>query len=112
MGDFERARRFIASRVADQPKDTLLNRLWAPLTASIVALGENKPDVAIAALGPSEVLQRRWPEITLQRGIAYVRRGNTAAARKAYRQFLDFWKHADPDLTALVEARRELAALR
>ena len=107
----------------------------------------------IAALASAERLQRRWPEIALRRGLAYERRGNTAAAiaefkrltdtepawppaatvyptamlalaraqvaagdsaagRKAYQRFLDLWKDADSDLTALLEARRELAALR
>jgi eukaryotic-like serine/threonine-protein kinase len=152
VGKPEKARRLMAHRVADQPKDTLLNGVWVPLTESILALAENKPDVAIEALRPAEKYQRRWPEVTLQRGFAYMRGGNlpsaiaefgrltnaeptwppgssvypaamlalaraygaagdTAAARKAYEQFLDFWKHADPNLTALIAARRELAAL-
>jgi hypothetical protein len=31
---------------------------------------------------------------------------------RSYQTFLDFWKQADPNLTALIAARRELAALR
>lgn len=153
VGETERARRLMAHRVADQPKNTLVNAVWAPLTESILALAENKPDVAIEALLPAEKYQRRWPEITFQRGVAYMRGGNlasaitefrrltdaepawppassvypaamlalarayvaagdNAAARKAYEQFLDLWKRADPNLTAFIEARRELAALR
>jgi serine/threonine protein kinase/tetratricopeptide (TPR) repeat protein len=153
VGEADRARRFMSRRVADQPKDTLLNSVWVPLTESILALGDNKPDVAIEALRPAEKYQRRSPEITLQRGVAYMRGGNmtaaitefrrltdaepawppgstvypaamlararayvaagdNAAARKAYEQFLDLWKHADPNLIAFIAARRELAALR
>jgi tetratricopeptide (TPR) repeat protein len=153
VGEADRARRFMAHRVADQPKDTLLNGVWVPLTESILALRDNTPDVAVEALRPAERYQRRWPEVTFQRGAAYMRAGNlaaavaefrrltdvepawppgstvypaamlalaraevaagdVAAARQAYHQFLDLWKHADPNLTALIEARRELAALR
>ena len=153
VGEPEKARRLMAHRVADQPKDTLLNGVWVPLTESILALAENKPDAAIEALRPAERYQRRWPEVTLQRGAAYMRGGNlpsaiaefrrltdtepawppgssvypaailalarayvaagdTAAARQAYNRFLDLWKHADPNLTAYIDARRELAALR
>jgi predicted Zn-dependent protease len=153
VGEPEKARRFMAHRVADQPKDTLLNGVWVPLTESLLALAENKPDVAIEVLRPAERYQRRWPEVTLQRGVAYMRGGNLpsaiaefkrltdaeptwppgssvypaamlalarayvaagdpAAARQAYDRFLDLWKQADPNLTALIEARHELAALR
>ena len=59
VGEPEKARRFMAHRVADQPKDTLLNGVWVPLTESILALGDNKPDVAIEALRPAEKYQRR-----------------------------------------------------
>lgn len=153
IGEVEQARRLIARRVADQPRDTLINGVWAPLTTATLSIVENKPELAIAALASAERLQRRWPEIALRRGLAYERRGNTAAAiaefkrltdtepawppaatvypaamlalaraqvaagdsaagRKAYQRFLDLWKDADSDLTALLEARRELAALR
>jgi tetratricopeptide (TPR) repeat protein len=153
VGESDKARRLMAHRVADQPKDTLLNGVWVPLTESILALAENKPDVAIEAIRPAERYQRRWPEVTFQRGVAYMRGGNLpsaiaefkrltdaeptwppgssvypaawlalarahvaagdhVAARRAYEQFLDLWKHADPNLTAYIDARRELAALK
>ena len=38
--------------------------------------------------------------------------GDVAGARRAYQQFLDFWKDADSDLPVLVEARNELARMR
>jgi tetratricopeptide (TPR) repeat protein/predicted Ser/Thr protein kinase len=153
VGETERARRLMTQRVAAQPKDTMLNEVWTPLTESILALGENKPDVAIDALRTAERYQRRWPQVAFQRGVASVRSGNiaaaiiefrrltdtepswppgstvypaamlalaraqaaagdTAAARLSYQRFLEFWKRADANLTGLIEARRELAALR
>lgn len=47
--------------------------------------------------------------ITLARARAAT--GDAAGARHAYEQFLELWKHADPDLRLLADARRELAAL-
>ena len=38
--------------------------------------------------------------------------GDTAAARKAYEDFLDLWKDADPDIPVLKEARAEYERVR
>jgi tetratricopeptide (TPR) repeat protein len=38
--------------------------------------------------------------------------GNTAAARKAYQDFLALWKDADPDVPVLLQARQEYAKLK
>ena len=38
--------------------------------------------------------------------------GDTAAARKSYQDFLAVWKDADPDLPALVQARKEYEQLK
>jgi serine/threonine protein kinase/predicted Zn-dependent protease len=152
VGETDRAHHLMARLVADQPKGTLLNGVWVPVTQSALALDANKPDVAIDALPRAEKLERRWPEVTLHRGAAYMRGGNvaaaiaefrrltdaepawppastvypaamlalaraqavagdTAAAKLSYRRFLDFWKRADANLTALIEARKELAAM-
>ena len=37
--------------------------------------------------------------------------GNTATASQAYRDFLNLWKNADPDLALMGQARKELAEL-
>ena len=62
------------------------------------------PDISskwTSALEPRYVLQlaRLLEEI-----------GDAAGARLEYRRFLDLWKHADPHLPELVEARRKLAS--
>ncbi len=71
VGETGRARLLIARLAADQPKDTVLNSVWVLLTESSLALGENKPDVAIEALRPAERDRRRWPQVAFQRGLAY-----------------------------------------
>jgi tetratricopeptide (TPR) repeat protein/DNA-binding winged helix-turn-helix (wHTH) protein len=40
---------------------------------------------------------------------AYLRKGNTEAAKTQYRRFLELWKDADPDLPDVQDARRKLA---
>ena len=47
------------------------------------------PDVAIEALRPAERYQRRWPEVAFQRGLAYVRSGNIAAAVAEFKRLTD-----------------------
>ena len=41
---------------------------------------------------------------------AYQRKGRGAEATVQFKQFLDLWKHADPDLPELAEARRAVSA--
>ena len=48
---------------------------------------------------------------SLQLGRAYAMSGDTAKAKFAYRQFLDLWKNADPDLPILIQAKSEYAKL-
>ena len=47
----------------------------------------------------------------LELGRAYQLSGDTSAARKAYQDFFDNWKDADPDLPILKEAKAEYAKL-
>ena len=42
---------------------------------------------------------------------AYTLQGDTAKARDAYQDFLTLWKHADPDIPILKEAKAEYAKL-
>ena len=42
---------------------------------------------------------------------AYLRKGNAEAAKAQFREFLEIWKHADPDLPELVEVRRRMGAV-
>jgi hypothetical protein len=47
----------------------------------------------------------------LQLGRAYAALSDTTAARVAYRDFLDLWKNADPDIPVLKQAKAEYAKL-
>jgi predicted Zn-dependent protease len=46
----------------------------------------------------------------LARGAAQI--GETDVARKAYQDFLELWKSADPDIPVLIEAKQEYARLK
>jgi tetratricopeptide (TPR) repeat protein len=79
---------------------------WANLLAG-------RPEIAATQL--KEFLDRR-PELEIDAyitltpllyGRALVKLGRTAEARKAYEQFFDNWKLADPDLPILTAARLE-----
>jgi eukaryotic-like serine/threonine-protein kinase len=43
---------------------------------------------------------------------AALQAGDSAGAKKAYRDFLALWKDADADIPLLIEAKKEYAALR
>lgn len=42
-------------------------------------------------------------------GRAYALQGDTAKSRAAYQDFLTLWRHADPDIPILQQARMEYA---
>ena len=52
----------------------------------------------------------RFPISGLARGFALA--GDTAKARKAFQDFFELWKDADPDLPMLQQAKTEYAGLR
>jgi eukaryotic-like serine/threonine-protein kinase len=47
----------------------------------------------------------------LQLGRAYAMAGDSAKAKRAYQDFLNQWKGADPDIPILKEAKAEYAKL-
>jgi tetratricopeptide (TPR) repeat protein len=59
-------------------------------------------------------VESKWTAILEPRYVLALARlldqtGDTAAARAEYQRFLDLWKHADPELPELAEARAYLA---
>jgi len=52
------------------------------------------------------------PLASLGRARAYARTSDTARTRVAYKEFLDLWKDADPDIPLFKQAKSEYAALR
>ncbi len=51
-----------------------------------------------------------WPLARLGLARAAALAGDAARSRQAYRDFIDLWKDADPDLPILIEAKKENAA--
>jgi len=47
----------------------------------------------------------------LQIGRAYAMQGDTPKAKSAYQDFLTLWRHADPDIPILKQAKAEYAKL-
>lgn len=54
----------------------------------------------------------RYPLAYLGLARATAQSGDTDGARKAYQDFLELWKTADPDILALIEAKQEYARLK
>ena len=52
-----------------------------------------------------------WPLAHLGLARAYARTGDTEKSLAEYREFLTFWKNADPDLRILKQAKSEYAIL-
>jgi hypothetical protein len=75
---------------------------------------------AEAAAQFQEILEHRgwsplsyfYPFAQLGLARAAVLQGNTATARKAYQDFLATWKDADPELSLLIEAKKEYEKLK
>src|SRR5205807_9883606 len=97
-----------------RPRGTDLNGLWIPLTQSILALAENKPDIALDALRPAARWERRFGDVTLQRGLALMQGGDPAAAAADFRRLVDSPSPWPPGASvyasALVALARALAA--
>ena len=61
-------------------------------------------------------MSQKWtailePRLILQLARALERKGDRAAARQEYQQFLDLWERADAGLPELTEARQKLITL-
>ena len=55
--------------------------------------------------------QENWILARYELGRLYEQKGQTAEAREYYGRFLEIWKDGDPDLPALGDAKKRLAAL-
>ncbi|HYP29674.1 MAG TPA: protein kinase [Blastocatellia bacterium] len=153
-GELSLAQAMIDEQVRQNPKDSLLNSIFAPTTRAAIELNRN-PAQAIQILEDTTRYEAGyaagfWP--TYIRGLAYLRlrsgaeaaaefrrvldsrglnpnsnvnilarlglaraaslSGDRAASRKAYEEFLNVWKNADPDIPLLQQARREYEGLK
>ncbi len=150
-GDFDRAARLTTALGARHPDSTEINDADIPVARAVIALGQGKPNDAIAALQPALPYEMRdfytpsflgqaylatktpdraaveFRKILANRGVdglspqyplAYLglaralrMEGKIQESRAAYESAFAFWKDADKDLPALLDARREYAEL-
>jgi len=68
-------------------------------------------DDAIAELGRILRTNPRYPRAHYHLAIAYERKGDRAAARQAFAEFLKIWSGADDDVPEIIDARARLARL-
>jgi len=68
-------------------------------------------DDAIAEYERILRLNPNYPLVHFHLAQAYQQKGQTDRARSEYRQFLQVWKNADPDIPILKEAKAEYAKL-
>jgi eukaryotic-like serine/threonine-protein kinase len=95
-------------------------RRWSDITVqrslAEIAAGNHTAAAAIlrrfidqeSLMGPSP---SSYPLALVTLARALTATGDIAGARRTYQQFLELWKHADADLSLLVAAHKELAAL-
>ena len=74
---------------ADRPNDTLLNAVRVPVARATVALQQNQPSQAIAALEAAAPYERAYSQVPYLRGIAYLRRNQGAAAAAEFQKIVD-----------------------
>jgi tetratricopeptide (TPR) repeat protein len=77
-----------------------------------------RPDSALRAARAADAQhhwgwepQDEWIRATLRVGRNSEALGDKAAARDAYRRYVERWKNADPEIPELIEAKRALARL-
>ena len=103
----ERTKQF--ERVGELRPQTLRALAYLKLGKGAEAASEAKRMLEHRGEGPMSLL---WPlaHLNLARATAVI--GDKAQAVKAYEDFLSLWKSADPDLSVLIEATKELDKLK
>jgi eukaryotic-like serine/threonine-protein kinase len=114
VGDANAARRLIERAIADAPRATLLNDLWAPLARSIMFMAEGKSTAAVKVLPAVGRFERRWSDLGLQRAQAHAAAADFQSAVAAYQRIVDnppAWPPSSSGYpAALIGLARALAA--
>ena len=76
--------------------------------SGVEAAGEFQKIIDNRGVAPMSEL---YPLANLGLGRAYAMSGDPAKARKAYQDFLELWKEADPDIPILVQVKKEYQRL-
>jgi len=96
-GNFSAAQSALRAAQAKFPKGTLWNLYWTPLTQAVIALQQNKPREAAAALEIARPVQARELVVPWLRGSAYLAAGQPDLAERDYR---DVVTHPEIDPTS------------
>jgi DNA-binding winged helix-turn-helix (wHTH) protein/tetratricopeptide (TPR) repeat protein len=89
FGDASAATRLLDSDLARAPRDTLLNRVFAPEVRAALALRSGRPSEAIQALAPATPYELRNFDIPYLRGVAWLAAGDGASAAAEFHKVLD-----------------------
>jgi eukaryotic-like serine/threonine-protein kinase len=96
-GNFSAAQSALRAAKAKYPEGTLWNLYWTPLTQAVIALQQNKPREATAALEMARPVQDRELVVPWLRGSAYLAAGQPDLAERDYR---DVVTHPEIDPTS------------
>src|ERR1019366_1671604 len=77
------------AQAKERPNDTLLNAVRLPVARATLALQQNQPSKAIEALQAAAPYERAYSQVPYLRGIAYLRRNESATATAEFRKILD-----------------------
>ena len=89
FGDAAAARRILDAALAKSPRDTLLNKVFAPEVRAALALRAGKPRDAIEALRPVAPYELRTYDTLYLRGTAYLAAHDGPGAVGEFRKILD-----------------------
>lgn len=79
----------LQNALAERPTDTLLAAVHLPRHRAAIELQQHRPARAIELLQAAAPFERRYPEVTYVRGVAYLRDGRYAEAMTEFRTIID-----------------------
>jgi serine/threonine protein kinase/tetratricopeptide (TPR) repeat protein len=87
--DIHRALARFEAESRERPADTLLNAVQLPIRRAALELRKNRPASALTLLEEARSFERRFPEVSYLRGVAYLTMGESAAAAIEFRKIIN-----------------------